>query len=283
MNLWNRLKCFFTGKKKNKIDQIITESELESVKEEAVEEKPKRPVIIRKEVKVLRPQMTKEEYKKKMQEDSKWMPGWEAIDEELAQLYEDQKPERLDMNLLSKVNRGSGKQLDGYSFYTSINGYKHLISYGMSELYAKEEAYDQPKSRWGYEMTMKLAEERTMDAMWATNIMANLARYTFTTGGDLTDGMLIFGDGTPLKPHTNSRITSLLVVEDEELPALDSLNGVVRFLQLVGITKEEGEWLKQYPDRTEEFILAMKEENPMLVTDLKREENCAVIAKEEEV
>ena len=250
--------------------------------EETVQEEIKKPVIVWKKIQVVCPQMTQEEYRKKMQDEPEWMPGWEALDEELGQLYEDQRPERLDMNLLSKVNRGSGKQLDGYSFYTSVNGYKHLISYGMSELYAREQAYGQEKSKWGYEMTMKIAEERTMDAMWATNIMANLARYTFTSQKGLIEGMLISGDGTPLKPHTDSQITSLFVVEDEELPVLDSLNGKVKFLQLVGLTQAEAEWLKENPDGTAEFLSVMKEENPMLVTDLKRKESCAVIKKTEQ-
>lgn len=278
MNLWDRLKKLFKRRKKEQ-DGIAAELEEQSAKAEEVEEK--KPIIIRKEIHVSCPQMTKEEYKEKMQENKNWMPGWEAIDEELAQLYEEQKPERLDMTLLSKVNRGSGKQLDGYSFYWSVNGYKHVISYGMSELYAKEEAYGQEKSKWGYEMTMKLAQEH--DAMWATNLMANLARYTFTNGEELKAGMLISGDGTPLKPHTNSKITALLVVEDEELPPLNTLNGMVIFLQLVGITQKESEWLKQNPDKTQAFIEQMKLDNPMLVTDLNREEDNRIIENKEEV
>ncbi|MCI6677076.1 MAG: suppressor of fused domain protein [Clostridiales bacterium] len=286
MNLWNKIKNLWKGKKKkNQIQSTeeIAEEKSELAKEEETVENEcsQKRVMIRKEIHVACPTMSKREYKKKMKEDANWMPGLEALDEELGQLYEDQKPERLDRAMLSKVNRGSGKQLDGYCFYTSINGYKHLISYGMSELYAKEEAYGQEKSKWGYEMTMKLAQERTMDAMWATNIMANLARYTFTSEECLSNGMLISGDGTPLKPHTNSKITALLVTEDEELPLLPTLNGTVQFLQLVGITQEENEWLKAHPDQIEQFIAAMKEENPMLVTDLNREENCKIITEED--
>ncbi|CVI69355.1 Suppressor of fused protein (SUFU) [Clostridiales bacterium CHKCI001] len=270
MSLWDKLKKIF---KKRKQDVLVPDMTEKLAKAEETEKN--KPIIVRKQIYVPCPQMTKKEYKKKMQEDGNWMPGWEAIDEELTQLYEEQKPERLDMTLLSKVSRGSGKQLDGYSFYTSVNGYKHLISYGMSELYAKEEAYGQEKSKWGYEMTMKLAQEQ--DAMWATNLMANLARYTFTKEEALKVGMLISGDGTPLKPHINSKITALLVVEDEELPPLNTLNGKVLFLQLVGITQKESEWLKQNPDQTESFIEQMKADNPMLVTDLNREEDCSII------
>lgn len=37
---------------------------------------------------------------------------------------------------------GGDEYLDGYSIYTSPNGYKHLVTYGMSELYSNEEALE---------------------------------------------------------------------------------------------------------------------------------------------
>ena len=69
----------------------------------------------------------------------------------------------------------------------------------------------------------------------------------------------------------------MLVVEDEELPPLNTLNGLVIFLQLVGITENESEWLKQNSDKTELFIEQMKVDNPMLVTDLNREQDCSIM------
>ena len=68
-----------------------------------------------------------------------------------------------------------------------------------------------------------------------------------------------------------------MVVEDEELPPLNTLNGLVTFLQLVGITENESEWLKQNSDKTELFIEQMKVDNPMLVTDLNREQDCSIM------
>ena len=75
---------------------------------------------------------------------------------------------------------GGDEYLDGYSIYTSPNGYKHLVTYGMSELYANEEAQENEFSKWGYEMTIKLPVETSEECQWAISMMSNLARYTFT-------------------------------------------------------------------------------------------------------
>ena len=36
--------------------------------------------------------MTKEEFLKRMKEDTEWAPGWEAIEQEFARLYPHQEP-----------------------------------------------------------------------------------------------------------------------------------------------------------------------------------------------
>ena len=46
---------------------------------------------------------------------------------------------------------------------------------------------------------------------------------------------------------------------------------------LVRITENESEWLKQNSDKTELFIEQMKVDNPMLVTDLNREQDCSIM------
>ena len=44
---------------------------------------------------------------------------------------------------------------------------------------------------------------------------------------------------------------------------------------MVGITQEELDWLYEDPttDRVEELINKMREDNPLLITDLKREKS----------
>lgn len=76
---------------------------------------------------------------------------------------------------------GGEEYLDGISLFPSSNGYQHLLTYGMSKLYADEEAYGGDFSGWGYEMTMKVRATSPDDCWWAVNSLRNLARYTYTS------------------------------------------------------------------------------------------------------
>ena len=52
-------------------------------------------------------------------------------------------------------------------------------------------------------------------------------------------------------------------------------NGKVQFLQLVGLTQAEMDWLYQEPtaERCEALIARMRADNPLLMTDLRRTKN----------
>ena len=59
---------------------------------------------------------------------------------------------------------------------------------------------------------------------------------------------------------------------DPKLPAIDTPNGKVDFLQMVGLTQSELDWLWQEPStaRCKELIDKMRVDNPLLITDLAR-------------
>ncbi|MCD8261459.1 MAG: suppressor of fused domain protein [Bacteroides sp.] len=214
--------------------------------------------------------MTLEEYKKKVQEDDTWAPGWEMIDTCMERLYGDQQPEHYGTNLTARASMGGDQYLDGYSIYTSGKGYKHIVTYGMSDLYADPERYGQEYNGWGYEITMKLAAESARECMWAIDMMANLARYTFRSQKWFESYHYIAGDGTSVNRDVPSAITALLIVEDTELPEVDTVHGKLGFMQLVGITEPEMRVLRSDPSRVKELVEAMKQDNPQLSTDLKR-------------
>ncbi len=106
--------------------------------------------------------------------------------------------------------------------------------------------------------------------MWALDIFANLARYTYTQKRFFEPLQIIGGNGTPIKIGSASKITALLVVQDTEAEGIDTVHGRVDFLQLVGITEKELDALKE--DRSQAAILVekMRKENPYLVTDMNR-------------
>ena len=111
--------------------------------------------------------MTREEYVEKMKKDDDWAPGWDAIDREFDRLYPGQEPAHYGTNIHARAIFGGDNYLDGYSVYESQKGYQHIVTYGMSELYANEEAFGGEYSRWGYEMTIKLKENSAEDCLWA--------------------------------------------------------------------------------------------------------------------
>ena len=69
---------------------------------------------------------------------------------------------------------------------------------------------------------------------------------------------------------TNSSITALITVNDTSAQTLDTLHGRVEFIQFVGITEEELNAIKKDHDNISLLIERMRQENPELITDMKR-------------
>jgi hypothetical protein len=214
--------------------------------------------------------MTLEEYKKRAAEEEDWAPGWEAIDEVFDKLYPNQKPEHFGTTITKRALFGGDQYIDGYSIYQSRNGYKHILTYGMTELYTNEEAFGGEWSGWGYEMTIKLNENSTENCMWAIDMLSNLANYTYTKKRFFEPMQFIAGNGTSLHIGAESAITALLVVNDTEANGIDTVHGRVDFIQLVGITQRELEILKEDRSKAEILVENMKKDNLYLVTDMKR-------------
>ncbi|ENQ3108391.1 Suppressor of fused protein (SUFU) [Bacillus sp. 491mf] len=214
--------------------------------------------------------MILEEYKKRASEQEDWAPGWEAIDEVFDKLYPNQEPAHYGTTFHKRAFFGGDEYLDGYSIYQSPNGYKHLLTYGMTELYTDVDAFGSEWSRWGYEMTIKLKEDTNEDCMWAIDMLSNLARYTCTQKRFFEPMQFVAGNGTSLHIGVESAITALLVVTDTEAEGIDTVHGRVNFMQLVGITQQELEVLKEDYTKAEILVKNMKKDNPYLITDMKR-------------
>ncbi|MEI5906595.1 suppressor of fused domain protein [Bacillus spongiae] len=183
--------------------------------------------------------MLLEEYKKRASLEEDWAPGWDAIDEVFQKLYADQEPAHYATEIHKRSLFGGEEFLDGFSIYQSSNGYKHLLTYGMTELYTNEESFGGEWSRWGYEMTIKLKADSIEDCLWAADMLSNLARYTYTKEKFFEPMQYVAGNGTSLHIGKESAITALLIVQDTEAEGTDTVHGRVDFLQLVGITQRE--------------------------------------------
>jgi len=214
--------------------------------------------------------MDKDEYMRHAREEEDWAPGWSAIDDCFEAVYSDQEPSHFGTIMTSRAIFGGDQYLDGYSIYRSDNGYLHIVTYGMSELYVDEDAFGGEFSKWGYEMTMKLSAETNEECMWALDMLSNLARYTFTQERYFEPLQYISGGGNAIRVDYDTKLTGLLVVEDTEIKSVDTVHGKLEFMQLVGITQPELEALIADRSLAKSLVEKMKVDNPLLVTDLER-------------
>ena len=217
--------------------------------------------------------MTVEQFKQRMEEDPEWAPGWEVIDNEFDRIYPGQSPRHYATDMHARAMFGGDSYLDGYSVYSSPKGYKHIVTYGMTELYANEEAFGGEWNKWGYEMTIKLREENENDCMWAIGILSNLARYTYTQERFFLPYQYIAGDGNSLHTGVESKITAFMTISDTEAQAQDTIYGKTEFIQLVGITECELQALIREHDNVYKLYDLIKKDNPDFVTDMKRTES----------
>lgn len=221
--------------------------------------------------------MTKNKYLKKFAEDD--AVGWDCITNTLENLYDDQQ-ERHYATLL-KYALGGEDPIDGFSIYDQEQQtfHRHIISYGMSELYFNPEKAGGEHSKWGFEFTFRIApfledaeyNDTEHEPMWAINVMQNLARYVFDSGNYFDAYHFIPCNGT-MRSDTETKIVGIAFVPDPQLGKIDTPHGDVIFLQMVGLTQEELDWVWQDPktSRAKELVDKMREDNPLLITDLKR-------------
>ncbi|HJT73755.1 MAG TPA: suppressor of fused domain protein, partial [Chitinophaga sp.] len=151
--------------------------------------------------------------------------------------------------------------------------HRHMVSYGMSELYYDEEKAGDEFSKWGFEFTFRLKpfEGDEGDPLWASQVMNNLARYVFNSKRWFEPYHFIPANG-PIRLETATDITGLAFVPDPELGVINTPHGEVTFLQMVGLTSREVERLLANPKTTEveKLIDEMRKTNPLLITDLDR-------------
>jgi suppressor of fused-like protein len=196
--------------------------------------------------------------------------GIDAIREALERLYPNTEPTHF--GTIVRYSLGGPDPLDGISFYerdTPIPHW-HCISFGMSELYAKTPGSAPDLSGWGFEFTFRLARgaaDKTVPT-WVIPFLNNLARYVFNSGNPFRPGhhMDLHEPLTPEAPAT--LLSGVAFVDDPELPPIDTPNGRMHFLQIVGLTKGELQAVKRWNTRG---VLGLLEEScPLWVTDLER-------------
>jgi hypothetical protein len=194
-------------------------------------------------------------------------PGWDAIDAALNGVYGEREP--LHFAGVPHRRSGGSQPLDGISaFHNDDPPHWHFVTYGLSELYGKES--DDPKvSGWGFELTLRLAcvGSDAQPPTWPMNFLQNLARYVFQTRNPFGPGQQMSLNG-PIALGLQTRIEALTFVPDPRLAAIETPNGRVAFLQVVGLTADEKQAMEDWS--TDAWLELLSARDPLLLTDLGR-------------
>ncbi|MGC4120139.1 MAG: suppressor of fused domain protein [Myxococcales bacterium] len=206
--------------------------------------------------------------KKKVEEPES--PGWDAIHGALRKVYGDTEP--LHWGTVLPAMLGGNDPLDGISAYRSEFGGRahwHFVTFGYSELYAKE-SENKDVSGYGYEMTIRVVDPEAAKEppKWVLSLLQNLARYVFRTGNAFGVGHHTTLNG-PIALERQTLLEAAAFVADPQLPGVDTPNGHVDFIQLVGLTDDEYDATKSWD--TLKLLQLAAERDPAMLTDLPRE------------
>ena len=167
--------------------------------------------------------------------------GWLNIEKEFLRVYPGQtKPKHY--GTLIKWRLGGNDPLDGISIYDG-GDYWHFVTFGLSELYEKE-SENKELSGYGYEMTLKLKkykfEDEEAEIKNICGILQSIARITFNKGEIfLPDEFIYTGQQAGMDAKQKSNITGFITISDTSVNTIDTPNGRVAFLELIGMTDAE--------------------------------------------
>lgn len=216
-----------------------------------------------------------------MSEELEITTGWDAIDQEVVKIYGDQEPKHY--GTLISYALGGPDPLDGISAYKAEEPvpHWHFVTYGFTELYEKESEHAED-SGYGFELTFRLVRDTEEEEPpgWALNLLQNMGRYVFNSGNVFRAGDYLDANG-PICMDADTKLTALAFVEDPQLPNIDTPNGRVEFLQMVGITGDELEAMQTW--NTLGVLSTGLTYLPKYITDLTRESLLEVPAIAEEV
>ena len=174
--------------------------------------------------------------------------GWDAIEKEFLRVYPGQENPKHYGTIIKWI-MGGKDPLDGISVYDG-GDYWHFVSFGQTEIYDKE-SENKEISGYGYELTFKLKKEGLEDEEAeirnVCGILQMVARLTFTKGEIFApDEFLYTGQTQGIDAYQKSDLTGFICIKDPTVETIDTPNGRVEFLELVGMTDAE---LKTLSDR----------------------------------
>ncbi len=167
--------------------------------------------------------------------------GWNAIEQEFLRVYPGQTNPKHYGTILPWI-LGGNDPLDGISVYDGGN-YWHFVSFGQSEIYEKESNVKEI-SGYGYELTFKLKkdnyEDEEAEIRNICGILQMIARITFTKNEIFQPFEFIYtGQIVGIDAKQKSNLTGFITIKDPTVETIDTPNGKVEFLELIGMTDAE--------------------------------------------
>ena len=186
-------------------------------------------------------QVDKNNEQKEQQRDQVLTSGWDAITEACERIYPEQKAPKHYGTIIS-WQLGGNDPLDGISIYEGED-YWHFVTYGLSELYEKE-SENKEISGYGMEFTFKLKKDQYEDTeaeiKGICGILQMIARLTFTKGEIFNPYEYLYtGQTEGIDTKMRSNITGFITIPDPQLQGINTPNGKVSFVELIGVTNHE--------------------------------------------
>ena len=184
---------------------------------------------------------TKEEISSKPEEKEVEAIGWHAIEEEFLRIYPGQTNPKHYGTIIRWIF-GGNDPLDGISVYDG-GDYWHFVSFGQTEIYEKE-CDVKEISGYGYELTFKLKkdnyEDEEAEIRNICGILQMIARLTFTKNEIFQPFEFIYtGQTVGIDARQKSNLTGFITIKDPTVETIDTPNGKVEFLELIGMTDAE--------------------------------------------
>lgn len=167
--------------------------------------------------------------------------GWKAIQEEFLRVYPNQTNPKHYGTIIKRCFGGSDV-FDGISIYDG-GDFWHFVTFGLTELYEKEYE-DKSTSGKGYELTFKLkkgfGDDEEAEIRTVCSNLQKIATHVFDDCEVFSPDEYIYtGQTQGIDANHKSKLTGFITVKDPSVETLDTPNGKVEFLELVGMTDEE--------------------------------------------
>lgn len=203
--------------------------------------------------------------------------GWQAITDAAATAHPDQD-ESLLFRTQVTYEQGGDDPLDAVAVYrvAEPTPHWHYVGYGLTDIYdagvASADAEGNSLSGFGYELTIRVADERALEAdaqppAWPPALLQVLARHVVDTGDVFQPGSVVLST-SPLVQGFPTELTSVVFIADQQLWPVDGPSGQIRFAQTVGLTSDEAAAAGRVG--VESFVRLLLHLYPRGVTDLAR-------------